>query len=67
LGRLHYPSKNIYGCQGFSQSDFTDDHLFDEESDLSPIVMVERGNCTFVTKVRNIEKLGVKLAIIADN
>jgi hypothetical protein len=29
--------------------------------------MVDRGHCTFVTKVRNIEKLGVKLAIIADD
>lgn len=29
--------------------------------------MVDRGECTFVTKVRNIEHLGVKLAIIADD
>jgi len=29
--------------------------------------MVDRGQCSFVTKVRNIEKLGVKLAIIVDN
>jgi extracellular elastinolytic metalloproteinase len=34
---------------------------------MSPIVMADRGNCTFVTKVRNIEKIGVKLAIICDN
>jgi hypothetical protein len=39
----------------------------DEHSDLTPIVMVDRGNCTFVTKVRNIEKVGAKLAIICDN
>ena len=30
-------------------------------------MIVDRGNCTFVTKIRNIEKLGVKLAIICDN
>jgi hypothetical protein len=30
-------------------------------------VMVDRGDCTFVTKVRNIEHLGVKMAIIADD
>jgi hypothetical protein len=29
--------------------------------------MVDRGNCTFVTKVRNIEKLGVHMGIIIDN
>lgn len=32
-----------------------------------PAIMVDRGNCTFVTKVRNIEKLGVKLAVICDD
>ena len=30
-------------------------------------MIADRGNCTFVTKVRNIEKLGVKLSIICDN
>lgn len=29
--------------------------------------MADRGNCSFVTKVRNIERQGVKLAIINDN
>jgi hypothetical protein len=28
--------------------------------------MVDRGTCSFVTKVRNIEKLGIKFAVIAD-
>jgi hypothetical protein len=34
---------------------------------MSPVIMVDRGECTFVTKVRNIENLGVKMAIIADH
>jgi hypothetical protein len=29
--------------------------------------MIDRGNCTFVTKVRNIEKVGAKMALICDN
>jgi len=29
--------------------------------------LVDRGNCTFVTKVRNIEKAGGSLAVIIDN
>lgn len=41
--------------------------MHDEEGGLSPILMVDRGNCSFVTKVRNIENLGVKLAIIIDS
>jgi hypothetical protein len=43
--------------------DFTND----KTNDLSPIVIADRGNCTFVTKVRNIEKLGVKIAVICSN
>lgn len=41
--------------------------MFDEESDMNPIVMVDRGECAFVVKVRNIENMGVKMAIIVDN
>mmetsp|Transcript_33208 Transcript_33208/g.23942 ORF Transcript_33208/g.23942 Transcript_33208/m.23942 type:complete len:97 (+) Transcript_33208:333-623(+) len=29
--------------------------------------MIDRGDCTFVTKVRNAQKIGVKFVIIADN
>ena len=39
----------------------------DEENNLSPIVLADRGKCSFVNKVRNIEKLGVKVAFICDN
>jgi hypothetical protein len=41
--------------------------LFDEDDDMTPIVMVDRGECSFIVKVRNIENLGVKMAIIVDN
>jgi hypothetical protein len=34
---------------------------------MSPIVLVDRGGCSFLTKVRNIEELGVKVAIVTDN
>ena len=67
MGQLHYPVSNKNGCSTFIDSDFGSDFLFDEKTDLSPIVMVDRGTCSFVTKVRNIEKLGVKMAIIADD
>lgn len=67
MGRVHYPNKNRQGCLEFKSSDFDNDFLYDEQSDLSPVVIVDRGNCTFVTKVRNIQKLGVKMAIVIDN
>ena len=29
--------------------------------------MVDRGNCTFVTKVRNVQRIGGALALVIDN
>lgn len=33
----------------------------------SPIVLVNRGNCSFVTKVHNVEKIFGRAAIIVNN
>ena len=66
-GRLHYPAENRDGCHQFKESDFRNDMMFDEEDDMNPIILIDRGNCPFVRKVRHIEEAGVKLAIIADN
>ena len=33
----------------------------------TPFMIADRGNCTFVTKVRNMEEAGVAVAIIVDN
>ena len=37
------------------------------EIDEVPILLADRGDCTFVTKVRNMENIGAHVAIIADN
>ncbi len=34
---------------------------------MTPIFLVDRGRCTFVTKVRNIQKAGGSLAVIIDD
>ena len=42
--------------------------MFENKIDMVvPVVIVIRGTCTFVTKVRNIEKAGANSAIIIDN
>ena len=38
---------------------------FDQDS--NKIFLVERGDCHFVTKVRNIQNLGGRVAIVIDN
>ena len=43
MGRLHYPDTNKNGCNAFNENDFISDKLFDEEDDMNPIVMVDRG------------------------
>jgi len=35
--------------------------------DQAPIVMIDRGNCTFVKKVKNVENIGGHLALIIEN
>ena len=62
---MYYPVSNTDGCRDFTNKDLPND-FFDTE-ELAPIILVDRGTCSFVTKVRNIEKLGVKLALVADN
>jgi hypothetical protein len=32
-----------------------------------PMILVDRGNCSFVTKARNIEEAGANVALIADD
>lgn len=32
-----------------------------------PVILLERGSCSFVTKVRNVEKAGANVALIGDS
>ena len=64
VGRLYYNSSNPYGCTKGER--FTEDFSGDPDDDLSPIFLVERANCSFVTQTRNIEKAGGALALIID-
>ena len=52
-GRLHYPVSNRNGCSVFVASDFQNDQLFDEDTDMTPILLVEHGGCTHTEKVFN--------------
>jgi hypothetical protein len=39
----------------------------DPDQEFSPIVIMERGGCTFVRKARNVQELGGALTIVIDN
>jgi minor extracellular serine protease Vpr len=40
---------------------------FDVEKMATKIVITKRGNCSFVTKVRNAERAGASLLVVVDN
>jgi hypothetical protein len=39
----------------------------DADGDITPFLIAERGSCSFVRKVRNLENVGAAVAIIYDN
>lgn len=65
IGRIYYDPDNADGCQPFGDFDFSKDP--DDKDHPTPIILVDRGECTFVKKVRNIEHAGGRLGIVMDN
>lgn len=39
----------------------------DADGDITPFFLVKRGGCSFVKKVRNLEAIGVAVAVIYDD
>jgi len=65
-GKLFYDlndKEDDYACKPLNK--FHED--LQAKVDRFPIVMVDRGNCTFVTKSRNVQNLGGSLAMIINN
>lgn len=63
IGKLYYDPENQNGCEKFENFGFTEEDTKDSQT---PIILVHRGNCTFVKKVRNIEHAGGRLGIVID-
>ena len=61
---MYYSPNDTKGC-----GDLSDIPSFvkDSDGDITPFVIAERGECSFVKKVRNIENLGAAVAIIYDD
>ena len=65
-GRIYFDPSNPDGCRAFGEFDF---HREDSSvrPDVTPIIVVERGNCSFVQKVRNIEHSGGAAGVVVDS
>lgn len=62
IGKLHYDGKDRFACDEFSS-----DTVLNRTEDVSPFFLANRGECSFVQKVRNMENIGVAVAIVIDN
>lgn len=64
MGQIHFDSDNDMACNEY------DYHLVNEvkrNHDLTPFFISNRGNCSFVQKVRNMENLGGAVGIVVDD
>lgn len=63
IGKLYYNTSALYndGCSPFTSK------LEKYSVESPPIVLVDRGNCTFVTKARNVQHAGGSMVLLVNN
>ena len=64
MGKIHFDELNPKACDEFSLEDKNE---LDRSADITPFYIAQRGDCTFVQKVRNMENIGVAVGIVADD
>lgn len=66
IGRVYVPQtkQGKLACEPLHSLNFTSEG---EESGASPIVIVDRGKCAFVQKVRHAQDIGAKAVLVVDN
>lgn len=62
---MYYYPDTPYACTKASTEIL--DREGDPDQEFSPIVLVDRGNCSFIRKARNVQDIGGALCLIADN
>jgi len=63
MGTLHFFPDYEYACEDINEKTIS----LNRTEDVTPFMIVRRGDCSFVQKVRNMENVGVAVAIIIDN
>ena len=64
IGTMQFDQDNPDACKEYTKPL---DMSHDPDQDVSPLILADRGGCTFVTKARNIQKWGGRIAVIIDN
>ena len=65
LGKLYFDPKNLDVCEPMS-TEFVKSINHLDEALFASFIIANRGNCSFVQKVRNMERAGAALAIVVD-
>lgn len=63
MGTLHYFTDFEFACEENKLKSL----VLNRTDDVTPFMLARRGECSFVQKVRNMENVGVAVAIIIDN
>lgn len=63
MGKMHYDPANKDGCSEYATEEANE---IKRSNDLTPFMVAERGDCSFVQKVRNMEAVGVAVGIVVD-
>lgn len=64
MGKLHFDTDNADGCDEYDADSLSE---LRRSADITPFYIAERGECTFVQKVRNMENIGVSVGIVVDD
>ena len=65
---MYVDEEHIEGCNPMNlESHIADETNENVEKMATKIVITKRGNCSFVTKVRNAERAGASLLVVVDN
>ena len=73
MGELYYPRTNREGCASFNDGDFereVDKNPWEDGETVMtafPIIMLNHGTCTHVSKTMNAQDFGFKAVLIVDD
>jgi hypothetical protein len=69
IGSIYFDETDPLGCDKVEPSVLEDEIVDEIVEDTIPtkILLMDRGECSFVTKVRNAERAGASLVVVIDN
>ena len=67
MGRIYFDKNIDTLCSPVPQQEFQFTSTINEETFMTPLMLADRGGCSFVTKVRNMEDAGAAVGIVVDS